>query len=120
MTIDLKLAAYTTSKPTPTVKEIFARKRVHALSGNDSRARLELLAKIRQSTWRRHEHQNKQMQYFQDRERFQKNQTWQAEYDQLKSAYVPGLEPFIDDRVDKLKDMIVGRKLDKLEWQPMH
>jgi len=59
------------------------------------------------------------MQYFLDRERFQKNQQWQAEYDQLKSAHVPGVQPFIDDRLDKLRDVILGRKLEKLEWQPV-
>ena len=118
MTISLSIATLAPKKP-PTRKEIFARRRVYALSGNDSRARVELLAKIRQSTWRRHEHQNKQMQYFLDRERFQKNQQWQAEYDRLRSNYAPGLQPYLGDRMDKLKELILGRRLDKLEWQPM-
>jgi len=124
MTIDLDIAAYNAGKPVPptpgpTLREIFARKRVYALSGNDSRARTEMISRLRHSTWRRHEHHNKQMQHFLDRERFQKNQTWQAEYDRLRSNYAPGLQPYLDDRMDKLKELIVGRKLDKLEWQPM-
>ncbi len=124
MTINLDIAAYNAGKPVPptpgpTLREIFARKRVYALSSSDSRARTEMIARLRHSTWRRHEAHNKQLQHFMDRERFQQNQTWQAEYDQLRSKYNPGQQHYIDDRMDKLKDLILGRKLDKLEWQPI-
>ena len=69
MTIDLDIAAYNAGKPVPptpgpTLREIFARKRVYALSGNDSRARTDLISRLRHSTWKRHEHHNKQMQHF--------------------------------------------------------
>ena len=79
-----------------------------------------LIAKrLRQSTWRRAESHNKQLQHFLDRERYQQNASWQSEYDRLRSTYTPGLQPYVDDRMQALGEMIAGRKLDKLQWQPM-
>ena len=74
-----------------------------------SRNGLDLITKqLRDSTWRRHESHNKQLQHFLDRDRYQMNATWQSEYDRLVSqTAAPGLQPFVNTRIEQLKDLIV-------------
>ena len=74
-----------------------------------SRNGLDLITKqLRDSTWRRHESHNKQLQHFLDRDRYQMNATWQSEYDRLASqTAVPGQWLFVHDRMQQLKDLLV-------------
>ena len=120
--IDLQLAAYKAKhyhfvdqKPT---RAMFKRKRIDVLRQDRNRYH-EVMTRTRHDTWRRQEAHNKQLQHFLDRERFQQNATWQAEYDRLATEYGPAMQPYIDDRMDRLKEMIAGRQLDKLQWRPL-
>ena len=120
--IDLQLAAYKAEKfayadPKP-MRQLFTRKRIHALKA-DPMQYDAVVKRMRHDTWRRHESHDKQLKHFLDRERYQQNQTWQAEYDRLATAYQPGLQPYLDDRMASLQEMITGRQVDKLQWRPL-
>ena len=109
--MDLQLAEYKTGKyifqdPVEANRTLFRRTRIMAYS--QSRNGLDLITtQLRHSTWRRQESHNKQMKHFLDRERYQQNQTWQSEYDRLASTPAPGLQPFVDARVETLKTLIL-------------
>ena len=101
--MDLNLAAYKEHKfkyadPKPRLRELFMRKRITSLKEDPNRYS-EIAKRMRHDTWRRAESHNKQLQHFLDRERFQQNQTWQSEYDRLRTTYAPGLQPHVDDRM---------------------
>ena len=108
--MDLQLAEYKADKqmfvdPKPPIQNLFPRRRIQTLA--QSRTTLDIVAKqMRDATWRRHESHEKQLKYFLDRERFQQNQTWQAEYDRLAAVPAPGLQPFVNARLETLKSLL--------------
>ena len=66
------------------------------------------IKRLRHATWRRAESHNKQLQHFLNREKFAQNQTWQAEHDRLMaSETAPGLQPFVNQRLDALKTLMI-------------
>lgn len=114
MTIDLDLAAYAAgkanpySRPTPKPRELFPRRRFHTIQQNRGE-RDRVMKSLRDSTWRRHEHHQKQLQHFIDRERFQENETWRAEYERLASVPPLELAPDVYKRMGDLRDAIVNK-----------
>jgi hypothetical protein len=109
--MDLQLAQYKAGKysfpdPMAATQALFKRPRIMAYA--QSRNGLDLITKqLRDSTWRRHESHEKQLKHFLDRERFQQNATWQGEYDRLASIPAPGLQPFVDARLETLKTLLI-------------
>ena len=68
----------------------------------------KIVKRLRHSTWRRQENHNKQLQMFVNRENYAQNQTWQSEHDRLMSQQAaPGLQPFVNQRLDTLKTLII-------------
>ena len=68
----------------------------------------ELVKRMRDGAHLRHEGHTKQVQFLLDRERYQQNKTWQAEYDRLaSSAVAPGLQPFVNARLEDLKTLLI-------------
>ena len=69
----------------------------------------KIVKKLRHSTWRRKENHDKQLQFVLNKERYQQNETWQAEYDRLTSqnAAIPGLQSQIKDRLDNLRNVLL-------------
>ena len=106
MTIDLQLAAHRPMLNAPKWdRRLFQQPRIRGYA--QSRNGLDLLTKqLRDSTWRRHESHEKQLKHFLDRDRFQRNATWQGEYDRLSSQMIPG-QPLITARLEELKDLLV-------------
>ena len=111
MTIDLQLAAHKQqTRPATTSpawnSQLFRRPRIQGYS--KTRNGMDLITKqLRDSTWRRHEAHEKQLKHFLDRDRFQRNATWQGEYDRLTSQPTAAMQPFIHDRIEQLKDLLV-------------
>ena len=69
----------------------------------------KIVKKLRHSTWRRKENHDKQLQFVLNKERYQQNATWQAEYDRLTSqnAAIPGLQSQMNDRLDNLRNVLL-------------
>ena len=110
MTIDLQLATYKQqTRPTTNPewnRKLFQQPRI--LGYSKTRNGLDLITKqLRDSTWRRHEAHEKQLKHFLDRDRFQRHATWQAEHDRLASQPTAAMQPFIHDRLEQLKDLLV-------------
>jgi len=106
--IDLQLAQLAAGRgPTrKSNKELFRQPRI--MSYAQSRTGLDLITKqLRDSTWRRQESHDKQLKHFLDRDRFQRNATWQSEYDRLASQPTPDMQPFVNTRLEQLKDLLV-------------
>ena len=109
--IDLQLAEYKAGRfnfpdPTEANRILFKRPRIMAYA--QSRSGLDLITKqLRDSTWRRHESHNKQLKHFLDRERFQQNASWQGEYDRLAAIPAPGLQPYVNARLETLKSLLI-------------
>ena len=70
----------------------------------------KIVKRLRHSSWRRQENHNKQLQMFLNRERYQQNQTWQAEHDRLLSeqAVAPGLQQQVNERLGVLKNLLIS------------
>ena len=70
----------------------------------------KIVKRLRYSSWRRQENHNKQLQMFLNRERYQQNQTWQAEHDRLLSeqAMAPGLQQQVNERLGVLKNLLIS------------
>ncbi len=108
--MDLQLAAFKAKKfqfrdPPVSLKEMFPRKRIKMLP--DSRGTLDIIAKqLRDSTWRRAESQQKQLQYHLDREKYNQVKTWQQEYDNLKSVPPMGRQPHVLARMQELSKLL--------------
>ena len=110
MTIDLQLAAHKQQiRPATSPawnSQLFRRPRIQGYS--KTRNGMDLITKqLRDSTWRRHEAHEKQLKHFLDRDRFQRNATWQGEYDRLTSQQTAAMQPFLHDRIEQLKDLLV-------------
>ena len=111
--MDLQLAAYKAQKrgyhdPRPWDGNPIAKKMPVVETAARTRVFSSMAKDIRNSAWRRQESHNKQLALFLNRERFQQNQTWQGEHDRLTStATAPGLQPFVDARLDQLKTLLV-------------
>ncbi len=111
--MDLQLAEYKAGKqmfvdPKPPIQNLFPRHRVKTQA--QRRTELDIIAKqMRDTTWRRHESHEKQLKHFLDRERFHQNATWQAEYDRLASVPAPGMQPFVNARLETLKSLLLGK-----------
>ena len=111
MTIDLQLAAHKQqTRPATTSpawnSQLFRRPRIQGYS--KTRNGMDLITKqLRDSTWRRHEAHEKQLKHFLDRDRFQRNATWQGEYDRLTSQQTAAMQPFLHDRIEQLKYLLV-------------
>ena len=106
--IDLQLAQLAAGRGTTrkSNRELFRQPRIKAYA--QSRTGLDLITKqLRDSTWRRQESHDKQLKHFLDRDRFQRNATWQGEYDRLASQPAATLQPFVDARLEELKDLLV-------------
>ena len=106
--IDLQLAQLAAGRgPTrDSNRVLFRQPRIKAYA--QSRTGLDLITKqLRDSTWRRQESHDKQLKHFLDRDRYQRNATWQGEYDRLASQPAAALQPFIDSRLEQLKDLLV-------------
>ena len=106
--IDLQLAQLAAGRgPTrESNRVLFRQPRIKAYA--QSRTGLDLITKqLRDSTWRRQESHDKQLKHFLDRDRFQRNATWQGEYDRLASQPAAALQPFVDARLEQLKDLLV-------------
>lgn len=109
--MDLQLAAYAAGKrgyveqrfgPNP-----IPDRRPVVQTAKMSRAFDEMAKRMRHDAYKRQEIMGKQLGLLLDRERFAQNQTWQAEYDRLKStAAAPGLQPFVDARTEQLKALL--------------
>ena len=69
----------------------------------------KFVKRLRYSTWRRKENHDKQLQFILNKEKYQQNQTWQAEYDRLSSqnTALPGLQNQINDRLDSLRNVLL-------------
>ncbi len=108
--MDLQLAAYKLKKfqfrdPPVSLKEIFPRKRIKMLP--DSRGTLDLIAKqLRDSTWRRAESQQKQLQFHLNREKYNQVKTWQQEYDNLTTVLPRGRQPYVLARMEELRKLM--------------
>ena len=64
----------------------------------------KFVRRLRHSSWRRAESQNKQMQLFMDRKKFQDHQSWQSEYDRLRATVTaPGLQASVEERLEGLR-----------------
>lgn len=69
----------------------------------------KLVRRMRHNAHRRHDAHNKQLQFLLDRERYQQNATWQAEYERLASEEVaPALQPFVNARLEDLKTLLIN------------
>ena len=112
--MDLQLAACKAQKrgyydPRPWDGNPIAKKQAVVETAARTRAFSTMAKDLRHSAWRRQESHNKQLALFLNRERFQQNQTWQGEYDRLAStATAPGLQPFVNARLEQLKSLLVG------------
>ena len=111
--MDLQLAAYKAQKrgyhdPRPWDGNPIAKKMPVVETAARTRVFNSMAKKFRHSAWRRQENHNKQLALFLNRERFQQNQTWQGEIDRLAStATAPGLQPFVDARLEQLKTLLI-------------
>ena len=106
--IDLQLAQLAAGRgPTrESNRVLFRQPRIRAYA--QSRTGMDLITRqLRDSTWRRQESHDKQLKHFLDRDRYQRNATWQGEYDRLASQPTPALQPFLDARLEQLKDLLV-------------
>ena len=106
--IDLQLAQLAEGRgPTRESNHVlFRQPRIKAYM--QSRMGLDLITRqLRDSTWRRQEHHDRQLKLFLDRDRFQRNASWQGEYDRPASQPNPALQPFLDSRLEQLKDLLV-------------
>jgi len=71
----------------------------------------EKLKRLRDGAYRRQLHYDQQLALMLNREKYQQNKTWQAEWDRLASTTpLPHLQPYVDDRLDKLKSLIKENK----------
>ena len=110
--MDMQLAAYKARKfryvPPKGVQPVFARRSV-ATAIRERSDLDDIVKRMRHDTYRRAESHNKQVQHFLNRERYAQNATWQGEYDRLLSATdtAPGLQPFVDARLEGLKALLV-------------
>ena len=108
--MDLQLAAFKAGKyqfkdPPASLRTLFPRKRIHTLPG--SRGTLDLIAKqLRDTTWRRHESQQKQMQYHLNRVKYNQLSTWQQEYDNLTAVPPTGRQPYVKARMEELRKLM--------------
>jgi hypothetical protein len=105
--MDLQLAAYAAGKDVytrvPTVREMFPRKRITTLMQDNGRL-TQVMNNLRHSAHRTQESHNKQVQMYLDRERFQQNASWRAEYDRLAST--THRAPYLQKRMDDLKEVM--------------
>ena len=65
---------------------------------------------LRNSAYTRFENHNKQLQHFLDRNRFQQNETWRAEYDRLHALQSNEMTEAIAQRMQDLRDVIVRKQ----------
>ena len=107
--MDLQLAAYAagkevynTSKPTP-INQLFPRKRIQTLM-QDNRALTQVMNRVRHEQHRTREAHNRQVEMYLNRERFQQNATWRAEYDRLQSAALK--TPILQKRLENLASVM--------------
>ena len=109
MVLDLQLANRMVERGNaPHPSQLFPRRQYHAIMRDP--ARLDAIAKrARASTWRRMEGHNKQVQHFLDRDRFQQNATWRAEFERLSAIPPPQLQPHVAERMEALKEVIVNQ-----------
>ena len=113
--IDLESAKYAQTKrgyqsPKDFDGNPILKKRAVVKTLQSSRAYHETLKRIRDSAHLRNEGHNKQVAMLLNRERFQQNATWQAEYDRLASrAVAPELQPFVNARLEELKKMLINK-----------
>ena len=106
--IDLQLAQLAAGRgPTrDSNRVLFRQPRIKAYA--QSRTGLDLITKqLRDSTRRRQESHDRQLKHFLDKDRFQRNATWQSEYDRLASQPAAALQPFVDASLEELKDLLV-------------
>ena len=111
--LDLTLAKYKQDKQLPAKSHYFdgnpILKRQSVLTNIKRNDRYdELLKRIRDSAYRRHEGHVKQSAYMTNKLEVMKKNTWQIEYDRLKSQSMPvALQPFVNDRLEQLKTALV-------------
>ena len=111
--MDLQLAAYKLGKDVmggplgmnfgSSAKQIFPRKTLTTLM-QDNRRLTQVLNRVRRDAQRTKESYNKQVQMFIDRERFQQNASWQAEYERLQSIPIFQRATHVQRRMFDLKD----------------
>ena len=70
----------------------------------------KIVQKLRHSSQQRQESHNKQLEMFVNRQRFLQNENIHNEYDRLRSTghTAPGLQPFLDSRIEELKNIMVN------------
>ena len=109
MVLDIQLANRVVERGNvPHPSQLFPRRQYHAIMRDPTK--LDEIAKLaRASTWRRMEGHNKQVQHFLDRERFQQNATWRAEFERLSAIPLPQLQPHVAERMEALKEVIVNQ-----------
>ena len=113
---DLKLAKYKYDKQLPAENHYFNGNPIlqrHAVITNIQHAGKydELLKRIRDSAYRRHEGHVKQSAYMANKLEVLKKNTWQIEYDRLKSQSVPvALQPSVNARLEHLKVSLLEKK----------
>ena len=111
--IDLLLAKYKYDRQLPAKSHYFdgnpVLKRQTVLTSKKHTGQYdELLKRIRDSAYLRHEGHVKQSAYMQNKLEVLKKNTWQIEYDRLQSQSVPeALQPFVNARLSELKVALV-------------
>ena len=114
MVLDLQLAAFAIDRNLykkrvqHPPREMFPR-RQYSVIMSDPTALDRVAKNTRNSTWRRAESHNKQLQHFLDRERFQQNASWRAEFERLSAIPPAGLQPHVAERMQALKEVIVNQ-----------
>ena len=109
MTIDLVLAAHAQKKgrlpaPPKGSQVVFARPVIQTARGE--RGKLYQMTKaLREDTYQKKEHYDKQLTHFMNKARFQQHQSWQAEFDRLRSSHVAAGAPADAAYKNRLEDL---------------
>ena len=116
MTIDLVLPAYAAKKgrlqaPPKGSQFVFNRPVIH--TARSERGKLhEMVKNMRHDTYKRKEHYDKQLAHFLRKQRYQQQQTWQANHDRLRAQEM-GLEGEAmeqhRERLDRLHALLATR-----------
>ena len=115
--MDLNLAKYaqgqlSTINPNARPKrprEMFPRRRWETVK-QDRGPLVRTVKALRSTAHTRFENHNKQLQHFLDRDRYQQNESWRAEYDRLHALQSNEMTEQIAQRMQDLRDVIVRRQ----------
>ena len=100
-------------KPRKRPREMFPRRRWDTIK-QERGPLIDAVAALRHSSYHRFEAHNKQLQHFLDRDRFQRNEGWRAEYDRLQSMNANQMTEDVARRLAELRDAIVVKPKPKV------